>query len=194
MFQSELSLELDRILKSQLLNQTRSVSGPAEISVSGNPVESGFEVIAKEHDDSTRFPSDVLIDIKDMVKGVILKNVSPEKIAVKNLLVETKTILEKRQVSSEKFHINFDTLFDFITWLTAQDCLLSPYVFHFVFTSVQVAYMHFFSSFNRTVCHKSSNVFHSVFVCSWGFFFCYRTGFQESSDLLANLFLTSVFH
>lgn len=124
MFQSELSLELDRILKSQLLNQTRSVSGPAEISVSGNPVESGFfEVIAKEHDDSTRFPSDVLIDIKDMVKGVILKNVSPEKIAVKNLLVETKTILEKRQVSSEKFHINFDTLFHFITWLTAQDCL-----------------------------------------------------------------------
>lgn len=109
MFQSELSLELDRILKSQLLNQTRSVSGPAEISVSGNPVESGFEVIAKEHDDSTRFPSDVLIDIKDMVKLVILKNVSPEKIAVKNLLVETKTILEKRQVSSEKFHINFDT-------------------------------------------------------------------------------------
>lgn len=123
MFQSELSLELDRILKSQLLNQTRSVSGPAEISVSGNPVESGFEVIAKEHDDSTRFPSDVLIDIKDMVKLVILKSVSPEKIAVKNLLVETKTILEKRQVSSEKFHINFDTLFHFITWLTAQDCL-----------------------------------------------------------------------
>lgn len=115
MFQSELSLELDRILKSQLLNQTRSVSGPAEISVSGNPVESGFEVIAKEHDDSTRFPSDVLIDIKDMVKLVILKNVSPEKIAVKNLLVETKIILEKRQVSSEKFHINFDTLFHFIT-------------------------------------------------------------------------------
>lgn len=115
MFQSELSLELDRILKSQLLNQTRSVSGPAEISVSGNQVESGFEVIAKEHDDSTRFPSDVLIDIKDMVKGVILKNVSPEKIAVKNLLVETKTILEKRQVSSEKFRINFDTLFHFIT-------------------------------------------------------------------------------
>lgn len=109
MFQSELSLELDRILKSQLLNQTRSVSGPAEISVAGTPVESGFEVIAKEHDDSTRFPSDVLIDIKDMVKLVILKNVSPEKIAVKNLLVETKTILEKRQVSSEKFHINFDT-------------------------------------------------------------------------------------
>lgn len=115
MFQSELSLELDRILKSQLLNQTRSVSGPAEISVTGTPVESGFEVIAKEHDDSTRFPSDVLIDIKDMVKGVILKNVSPEKIAVKNLLVETKTILEKRQVSSEKFHITFDTLFHFIT-------------------------------------------------------------------------------
>lgn len=115
MFQSELSLELDRILKSQLLNQTRSVSGPAEISVSGNPIESGFEVIAKEHDDSTRFPSDVLIDIKDMVKGVILKHVRHEKIVVKNLLVETKTILEKRQVSSEKFHINFDTLFHFIT-------------------------------------------------------------------------------
>lgn len=111
MFQSELSLELDRILKSQLLNQTRSVSSPAEISVAGNSVESGFEVIAKEHDDSTRFPSDVLIDIKDMVKLVILKNVNPEKIAVKNLLVETKTILEKRQVCSEKFHHNFDTLF-----------------------------------------------------------------------------------
>lgn len=127
MFQSELSLELDRILKSQLLNQTRSVSGPTEISVAGNPVESGFEVIAKEHDDSTRFPSDVLIDIKDMVKLVILKNVNPEKIAVKNLLVETKTILEKRQVSSEKFHNSFDALFHlfnvFITWITAQDCL-----------------------------------------------------------------------
>lgn len=119
MFQSELSLELDRILKSQLLNQTRSVSSPAEISVAGNSVESGFEVIAKEHDDSTRFPSDVLIDIKDMVKLVILKNVNPEKIAVKNLLVETKTILEKRQVSSEKFPHNFDTLFHLFHLLNA---------------------------------------------------------------------------
>lgn len=47
---------------------------------------------------------------------------------------------------------------------------------------------------NRTFCHKSSNVLHSVFACTCIFFLCYRIGFLESSDLLANLFLTSAFH
>lgn len=62
----------------------------------GNSVEFGFEVIVKEYDDSIRFFFDVFIDIKDMVKLVLFKNVSFEKIVVKNFLVETKIILEKR--------------------------------------------------------------------------------------------------
>lgn len=62
----------------------------------GNSVEFGFEVFVKEYDDSIRFFFDVFIDIKDMVKLVIFKNVSFEKIVVKNFLVETKIILEKR--------------------------------------------------------------------------------------------------
>ena len=97
MFQSELTLELDRILKSQLLSQTRALNG-SDVSVLGTVAESSFEVIAKEHDDNTRPPSDVLIDIKDTVKAIILKDVNPEKGKVKNLLQETKVILERRQV------------------------------------------------------------------------------------------------
>ncbi|XP_062584326.1 codanin-1-like [Saccostrea cucullata] len=96
MFQSELTLELDRILKSQLLNQTRASTTGSEVLIPVN-AESSFEVIAGEHDDNTRLPSEVLIDIKDVVKLIMLRNVNPGRKAVKDLLMETKVILERRQ-------------------------------------------------------------------------------------------------
>jgi hypothetical protein len=96
MFQSELTLELERVLKSQLLNQGRVTESTENLTP--GIAESSFEVIATEHADETRFPSDVLIDIKEMLKCILVKNVNPGKRAVRELLMETKIILERRQV------------------------------------------------------------------------------------------------
>lgn len=109
MFQSELTLELERVLKSQLLNQSRVLTS-TEILTPGN-AESSFEVVATEHADNTRFPSDVLIDIKEMLKFILLKNVNPGKKAVRELLEETRIILEGRQVRMRSVVCHFFMIF-----------------------------------------------------------------------------------
>ncbi|OWF46147.1 codanin-1-like isoform X2 [Mizuhopecten yessoensis] len=100
MYQSELQTELERILKAFMLTQQKS-NEAAEAGHPGSNVtletEGCTDVIAKEHDHSVPSPSDVLIEIKQVVRGVTFGRVVPSEVEIKSVISQVQTVIKKRQ-------------------------------------------------------------------------------------------------
>ena len=93
MYQSELMTELDRIIKLQL----PSLAKQADVE-GASPSKPCEAIPAKQHSYAVRSPSDVLIDLKDMLKAVILRREEPTVDCFRRLLSEIADVVNCRQV------------------------------------------------------------------------------------------------
>ncbi|XP_076098062.1 codanin-1-like [Mytilus galloprovincialis] len=114
MYQNDLQAEYDKILK--------RVTNPTE-SCQVEPVkEPDFISVAKQHDDNVRHPSEVLIDLKEVVRELFVKGHHVEWNKVSLTLMEVKDIINNRQdVIPSIYNCLGRLVFDLAVSLVAND-------------------------------------------------------------------------